>query len=183
VPTPQTFSTASPRSGFTNPEEFSTIATAEMRHSRPRSARFEPSSVERLYNTSSSRTPLDPCSSGPRHLAVLTHPGFVGAAPTLADTSRLRLPPASAGCCDSPQVQVFHLHSNSSASWRTKPALNAFAITELYYRGSWLISGPAEHCGTCAAGASRPTSTQGNARGPPAATPRRSSSWRLRCGN
>ena len=87
------------------------------------------SSVERLYNISSSRTPLDPCSPGPRHLAVLTHPGFVGAAPTLADTSRLRLPPASAGCCDSPQVQVFHLHSNSSASRRTKPALNAFAIT------------------------------------------------------
>jgi hypothetical protein len=26
-------------------------------------------------------------------------------------------------------VQVFHLHSNSSASRRTKPALNAFAIT------------------------------------------------------
>ena len=87
------------------------------------------SSVERLYTTSSSRTPLDPCSPGPRHLAVLTHPGFVGAAPTITDTPRLRLPPASADRCDGPQVQVFHLHSNSSASRRTKPALNAFAIT------------------------------------------------------
>jgi putative transposase len=37
--------------------------------------------------------------------------------------------PASASCCDNPQVQVFHLHSNSSASRRTKPALNAFAVT------------------------------------------------------
>jgi hypothetical protein len=115
--------------GLHQPREVPQPCRLGMRHSRPRSARFEPSSVERLYNTSSSRTPLDPCSSGPRHLAVLTHPGFVGAAPTLADTSRLRLPPASAGCCDSPQVQVFHLHSNSSASRRTKPALNAFAVT------------------------------------------------------
>ena len=60
---------------------------------------------------------------------MLTHPGFVGAAPTLTGTSRLGLPPASTGCCDSPQVQLFHLHSNSSASRRTKPALNAFAVT------------------------------------------------------
>jgi hypothetical protein len=34
-------------------------------------------------------------SPDPRHLAVLTRPGFVGAAPTLPGTSRLRLPPAS----------------------------------------------------------------------------------------
>ena len=60
---------------------------------------------------------------------MLTHPGFVGAAPTLTGTPRLRLPPASTGCCDSPQVQVFHLHSNTTASRRTKPTLNAFAIT------------------------------------------------------
>lgn len=52
------------------------------------------SSVERLYTINSSRTPLDPHSPSPRHLAVLTHPGFVGAAPTLTDTSRLGLPPA-----------------------------------------------------------------------------------------
>ena len=44
------------------------------------------SSVEGLYSISSSRTPLDPCSSGPRHLAVLTHPGFVRAAPTLVSS-------------------------------------------------------------------------------------------------
>ena len=128
MPTPQTFSTASLELGFTNPEKFPTM-TAETHHSGPDppgSSRF---SVEGRYNISSSRTPLDPCSPGPRHLAVLTHLGFVGAAPTLTDTSRLRLPPASADRCDGPQVQVFHLHSNSSASRRTKPALNAFAIT------------------------------------------------------
>jgi hypothetical protein len=122
--TPQTFSTASSSSGFTNPEKFPNPAGWGCATPGPDPPGSSRSSVERLYNTSSSRTPLDP-----RHLAVLTHPGFVGAAPTLADTSRLRLPPASAGCCDSPQVQVFHLHSNSSASRRTKPALNAFAVT------------------------------------------------------
>jgi len=42
VPTPQTFSTASLESGFTNPEEFSTNTPVETHHSRPRSARFEP---------------------------------------------------------------------------------------------------------------------------------------------
>jgi hypothetical protein len=129
VPTPQTFSTASPRSGFTNPEKFPNVNPLETRHPGPDPPDSSRPSVERLYNISSSRTPLDPCPPGPRHLAVLTHPGFVGAAPTLADTSRLRLPPASTGCCDSPQVQVSHLHSNSSASRRTKPALNAFPIT------------------------------------------------------
>jgi len=59
-----------------------------------------------------------------------SHLGFVRAAPTLTGTSRIRLPPASADCCvDSPQAQVSHPHSNSSASRRTKPALTAFAIT------------------------------------------------------
>jgi transposase-like protein len=32
-----------------------------------------------------------------------------------------------AGCCDSPQAQVSHLHSNSGASRRRKPVPNAFA--------------------------------------------------------
>jgi hypothetical protein len=129
VPTPQTFSTASPRPGFTNPEKFPSLPARGRATPGPDPPGSSRSSVERLYNTSSSRTRLDPCSPRARHLAVLTHPGFVGAAPTLTDTSRLRLPPASTDCCDSPQMQVFHLHSNSSASRRTKPALNAFAIT------------------------------------------------------
>src|SRR5688572_11732125 len=36
----------------------------------------------------------------PDHLAVLARPGFVGAAPTLPGTTRLRLPPAPPSCCD-----------------------------------------------------------------------------------
>jgi hypothetical protein len=57
----------------------------------PDSSRY---SVEGRYNTGSSRTPLGQRSPGPHHLAVLTHPGFVRAAPTLPGTSRIRLPPA-----------------------------------------------------------------------------------------
>jgi len=64
--------------------------------SRPISVRFEP--VKRcgtlrhrfLAYSSRSRSP------DPHHLTVLTHPGLVGAAPTLPGTSRIRLPPASA---------------------------------------------------------------------------------------
>jgi hypothetical protein len=48
-------------------------------------------------------------SPNPRHLTVLTRPGFVRAAPTLPGT--LRLPSATLTCCDRPTVQVFHLHS------------------------------------------------------------------------
>lgn len=36
-------------------------------------------------------------SPGPYHLAVLTRPGFVRAAPTLPDTTRIRLPSATIG--------------------------------------------------------------------------------------
>jgi hypothetical protein len=43
----------------------------------------------------SSRTPLHPACRAPHHLAVLTRPGVVGAAPTLPGTSRIRLSPAS----------------------------------------------------------------------------------------
>jgi hypothetical protein len=60
---------------------------------------------------------------------VLTHPGFVRAAPTLPGTSRIRLPSASPSRCDDQAVQVSHLHSNNSASRRTKATLNAFDIT------------------------------------------------------
>jgi hypothetical protein len=129
VPTPQTFSTTIPGLGFTNPTKFPNATCWGRATPGPDPPGSSRSSVERLYNISSSRTPLDPCSPGPRHLAVLTHPGFVGAAPTLPGTSRVRLPPATAGCYDSPPVQVSHLHSNSSASRRRKPALNAFATT------------------------------------------------------
>ena len=48
---------------------------------RPRSARFRAGvKVEGRNNAGSSRTPLRHRSPGLRHLAVLTHPGFVRAA-------------------------------------------------------------------------------------------------------
>ena len=50
-------------------------------------------------------------SPNPRHLTVLTRPGFVRAAPTLPGTPRIRLPSATSTCCDRPTVQVSHLHS------------------------------------------------------------------------
>jgi hypothetical protein len=53
-----------------------------------------------------------PRSPGPHHLAVLAHPGFVRAAPTLPGTTRIRLPSASPACCDRPEAKVSHLHSN-----------------------------------------------------------------------
>jgi hypothetical protein len=39
-------------------------------------------------------------SPDPHHLAVLAHPGFVRAAPTLPGTTRIRLPSAPPSCCD-----------------------------------------------------------------------------------
>jgi hypothetical protein len=50
---------------------------------------------------------------------VLTRPGFVGAAPALPGTTRIRQPPATPTCCDRPEAKVSHLHSNHSASRRT----------------------------------------------------------------
>ena len=73
---------------------------AGTRRSRPRSTRFEPVShkgvVTRrfLAYSSPSRSP------DPHHLAVLTRPGFVRAAPTLPGTTRIRLPSAPPSRCD-----------------------------------------------------------------------------------
>ena len=61
-------------------------------------------------------------SPDPHHLAVLARPGFVGAAPTLPGTTRIRLPPAPPPCCDRTAAKVSHLHSNHSASRRTHDA-------------------------------------------------------------
>jgi hypothetical protein len=51
-------------------------------------------------------------SPDPHHLAVLAHPGFVRAAPTLPGTTRIRLPSAPPTCYDRQVVKVSHLHSN-----------------------------------------------------------------------
>ena len=50
-----------------------------------------------------------PCLPGPGRLAVPTRPVVVEAAPTLPGASRVRLPPASPGCCDNPAAEPFHL--------------------------------------------------------------------------
>jgi hypothetical protein len=48
----------------------------------------------------------------PRHLAVLTRPGFVGAAPALASAPRLRLPQLRRPAATGSAVKVSHLPSN-----------------------------------------------------------------------
>jgi hypothetical protein len=82
------------------------------RCARPRSARFEPvaqvKDVKRRFLAYS----FPPRSPDPHHLAVLARPGFVRAAPTLPATTRIRLPSATATCCDRPQAKVSHLHTN-----------------------------------------------------------------------
>ena len=47
----------------------------------------------------------------PGHLAVLAGPVVVRAAPIQRCTSSTELPSASSGCCDSPTVESFHLHT------------------------------------------------------------------------
>jgi hypothetical protein len=51
---------------------------------------------------------------------LLARPGFVRAAPTFTDTTRLRLPSATSTCYDRQTVMVSHLHSNNSASRRNQ---------------------------------------------------------------
>jgi hypothetical protein len=61
-----------------------------------------------------------PRSPDPPHLAVLERPGFVRAAPALPAATRIRLPSATATCCDRPQAKVSHLHTDHSASRRKR---------------------------------------------------------------
>ncbi|MGL5827185.1 MAG: hypothetical protein ACRCYU_20565, partial [Nocardioides sp.] len=70
----------------------------------------------------------------PRHLAVLTRPGVVGAAPTRTGTSRVRLPPAS------PLLlrQVRRRRSLTSArfisaSWRTRVQVETDDVDEFLF--------------------------------------------------
>jgi hypothetical protein len=58
-------------------------------------------------------------SPDPGHLAVLTRPGFVGAASTRLFISGVRPPPASPNGCDSPGGDRQPTRSNG-ASWRTR---------------------------------------------------------------
>jgi hypothetical protein len=91
--------------------DHATFRAAGAHRDQPVSVRFElVGAKEALHHrflaySSPSRSP------NPRHLTVLTRPGFVRAAPTLPGTPRIRLPSATLTCCDRPTVQVSHLHS------------------------------------------------------------------------
>jgi hypothetical protein len=106
-----------PGSSCPPPREFpATTRAAGTRRIQPRSTRFElaphQGDVTRRFLTYSSPSRLP----DPDHLAVLARPGFVRAAPTLPDTTRVRLPSASPPCCDrisgeglSPPLEPQHL--------------------------------------------------------------------------
>ena len=68
-------------------------------------------------------------SPGPHHLAVLARPGLSGLRPPSPAPPGSGCPQLLSGRYDALTVAVSHLHSNDSASRRTKAALNAFEIT------------------------------------------------------
>jgi hypothetical protein len=64
-----------------------------------------------VSNTGFSRTPSR-LASRARTVWQYRHvPSLTGLLPTLPGVPRIRLPPASPGCCDSPAVESSHLHS------------------------------------------------------------------------
>jgi hypothetical protein len=129
LPTPQTFSTTSPKQGSTNPEKFPSLTTrdaplpAQIRQVRAGQAL-------RGYTTSVPHALLSiHAYRAPRHLAVLTHPGFVGLLPPSPTPSGTGCPQLRQAAATARRCRSFTSTQNSSASRRTKPALNAFAIT------------------------------------------------------
>src|SRR5215203_1859558 len=81
---------------------------------RPISARLEPVLALRGFDHwFSSAYTFPSCWPDPGHLAVLTRPVVVGAAPTLPSASQVGLPPASTACCDRPQTESFHLRPDT----------------------------------------------------------------------
>src|SRR5215218_2447226 len=92
--------------------DHATIHAAGAHRDQPISVRFElVGAKEALHHrflaySSPSRSP------DPRHLTVLTRPGFVRAAPTLPGTPRIRLPSTPSTCCDRQTAKVSHLRSN-----------------------------------------------------------------------
>jgi hypothetical protein len=64
-------------------------------------------------NAGSSRTPFRHARRTRPIWQYWTRPGFVRAAPALSGTTRIRLPSATAACCDRPQAKVSHLHSDT----------------------------------------------------------------------
>src|ERR687892_1469249 len=85
-----------------------TLEATDALHYRPRSTRFEPVPDLRGFHHWFLHSYTSPsCLPDPSRLAVPARPVVVEAAPTRPCTSRVRLPPASATCCDRPQVGPF----------------------------------------------------------------------------
>ena len=112
--TPQTFPVASSPATQPAPESPAHARTA-CTAARPISARLEPVlSLEGVQPLVPASYTFPSCLPGPGRLAVPARPVVVGAAPTLPCASRVRLPPASPGCCDSPEVGL----SSHPVIWR-----------------------------------------------------------------
>jgi hypothetical protein len=92
----------------------------------PDSSRF---SVERRYDTGSSRAPLDPARRTRTIWQYWHIPALSGLLPPSPAPPGSGCPQLLSSRCDDPTAKVSHPHSNQSASRRTKPALNAFANT------------------------------------------------------
>src|SRR5438552_17567757 len=82
------------------------------------------------------------CLPGPDHLAVLTRPVVVRAAPALPCAPRIGLPSASPACCDRPATESFHLRP---VAWRlvahgvVQPGAEREKPVPLFVRGSCLL--------------------------------------------
>src|SRR4030095_14724291 len=127
---------------------------------RPISARLEPVLALRGFDHwFSSAYTFPSCLPDPGHLAVLTRPVVVGAAPTLPGASRVGLPPASTACCDRPQAEAFHLPPDTW-SLVAHPLPPAGRPAPPGGRGRW------QRCGS-PAGAGRRRPDPGCARTPP----------------
>ena len=103
------------RTGYLSPtKEFpdhATFRAAGAHRNQPVSVRFELVGAKEALHHRFLAYSSPSHSPNPRHLTVLTRPGFVRAAPTLPGTPRIRLPSATSTCCDRTTVQVSHLHS------------------------------------------------------------------------
>jgi len=86
-----------------------------------------------------------PCLPDPRDPMVLPRPGFVGAAPALPRNSRLGLPPASPGRCDSPAARS-HTPPDPTAPRGARPRPpSAHAALPARRRRSAQAARPSQH--------------------------------------
>jgi hypothetical protein len=96
------------------PKSRCAVFTPACTAARPISTRFEPAlDLRGVDHWFSSAYTFPSCLPDPGHLAVLAYSVVVGAAPTLPGASRIRLPPASAACCDRAPAESFHLRPDT----------------------------------------------------------------------